>query len=230
MTQLMSFKAKLEKIDQDLGGALSSGKITLVAVSKYAEDKQVIEAYNLGLRVFGENYVLPGLRKQERLRLEGAEWHLLGPLQKNKVTKAVGAFDLIQSVHNLEIADLINQRALDLGIKQKILLQINSTGDKSGFDFKQVPEAYSLINQMPGVELRGLMTMGPHINSQISETIYQRMRLLKKEMMEALPLGVFELSMGMSNDYLLAARNGSTMIRIGRELFSGKLEIKGEKE
>lgn len=216
----MSLETKLAKIDQELDSALSLGKVKLVAVSKYAEDEQVIEAYNLGQRLFGENYVLPALRRQERLDLPDAQWHLLGPLQKNKVNKAVGAFAVIQSVHNLELAQLIDKRAGVLGIKQKIFLQINSTGDKSGFCFESVPEALRQIYKLENIELRGFMTMGPHEISQKSETIYQRMRLLKEEMMQTFPLGVFELSMGMSNDYLLAVDHGSTMIRIGRELFS----------
>ena len=222
------FKEKLAKIDQDLDFALSSAKIKLVAVSKYAEDEQVIEAYNLGQRLFGENYVLPALRRQARLDLPGAQWHLLGPLQKNKVNKAVGAFAVIQSVHNLELAELIDKRARFLGIKQKIFLQINSTGDKSGFCFESVPEAIRQIYQLENIDLRGFMTMGPYEISQISETIYKRMRLLKEEMMQSFPLGVFELSMGMSNDYLLAVNCGSTMIRIGRKLFSSDEANKGE--
>lgn len=224
----MTLEAKLAKIDQDLDFALSAARVKLVAVSKYAQDEQVIEAYNLGQRLFGENYVLPALRRQARLDLPGAQWHLLGPLQKNKVNKAVGAFEVIQSVHNLELVELIDQRARFLGIKQKIFLQINSTGDKNGFCFETVPEALRQIYEFENIELRGFMTMGPYEISKISETIYKRMRLLKEEMMQSFPLGVFELSMGMSNDYLLAVNCGSTMIRIGRKLFSGNEVNKGE--
>ena len=122
---MSEIQKKIHKIDQDLDGAISSGKIKLVAVSKYASDAQVLEAYQAGLRIFGENYVLPGLERQQRLKdfLPEVQWHLLGPIQSNKINKAVGNFKLIQSVSSLEMAKLINGRADKLGQIQEVLLQ-----------------------------------------------------------------------------------------------------------
>ncbi|MDD9897712.1 MAG: YggS family pyridoxal phosphate-dependent enzyme [Candidatus Melainabacteria bacterium] len=213
---MQSLSSRFESIQAQLAGA------SLIAVSKYAEDQQLIEAYELGLRDFAENYVIPAIDKKQRLNLAGVRWHLIGPLQSNKVNKAVGEFDLIHSVHSLELAEQINKRAEKLGIKQKILLQVNFT-DKNGFAPEQVREAYSKVLELANIDLQGLMTMGPHKISAESETIYQRMRQMKEELVQAHSLGVLELSMGMSNDYHLALQHGSTMVRIGSALFGERL-------
>lgn len=227
----MTLEKKLKQIDIELAGKLSSKFVQLVAVTKYASDEQVIEAYNSGLRVFGENYVLPALEKMERLKpyfTNGdPEWHLLGRLQSNKVKKAVGYFACIQSVHSIEIAEAINEQAESLGIKQKIFLQFNMTRDKNGFDPKSSLGTFVKLFQLANLELEGLMTMGFfEDNDEISEkneTIYSQLRQLKSVLESELDtLGIcrnLKLSMGMSNDYRIAVKNGSTMIRLGRGLF-----------
>jgi hypothetical protein len=216
-----SIATKLKKIDENLDGAVSDGKIKLIAVSKYASDAQIIEAYNAGLRLFGENYVLPGLERQNRLRnqLKEIEWHLLGPIQSNKINKAVGKFKLIQSVGSLETAHLINSRAEKLAQTQEILLQINSTGDKSGFFPENLKKDFAEIKNMCNLKIRGLMTMGFYQDAKKNETIFEQTRQLKKELESSQSISLAELSMGMSDDYKLASQYGSTMIRLGRVLF-----------
>lgn len=226
------FNQRLKTIDANLNHAISKGQVKLVAVSKYAEDEELIAAYNSGLRIFGENYVLPALKRKERLAnifKEKVEWHLLGPLQSNKVNKAVGNFDLIQSVDDLEIAELINARAKAINIKQKILMQINLTGDKSGFSPEEFNKIYPEIEKLDNLELCGLMTMGPHNISEKSETIFETMRQLKMVLERGHPFRFFELSMGMTNDYQIAVQYGATMIRLGRGLFGhGANKIQGQ--
>ena len=218
---MSEIQKKIHKIDQDLDGAISSGKIKLVAVSKYASDAQVLEAYQAGLRIFGENYVLPGLERQQRLKdfLPEVQWHLLGPIQSNKINKAVGNFKLIQSVSSLEMAKLINGRADKLGQIQEVLLQINSTGDKSGFLPEILKKDFAEIKNMCNLKIRGLMTMGFYQDAKKNETIFEQTRLLKKELESSESVSLTELSMGMSDDYKLASQFGSTMIRLGRVLF-----------
>lgn len=192
----------------------------IVAVSKYATNKQIIEAYNLGLRDFGENYIIPALKRQEELKdLEAINWHLLGPIQKNKINKVVGNFDLIHSIHNREIADLVDKRAGSLGIKQDLLLQINLTGDKAGFELAGFENTYLELDSLENINIKGLMLMNYHKVSEKSETNFKTMRHLLEMMSSHHPDRLFELSMGMSNDYHFAVRYGSTIIRLGRSLF-----------
>ena len=219
----MSLKEKLAVTDSELGGAISRGAVKLIAVTKYASDEEIMEAYDLGLRDFGENYIIPALERKERLKTyfhEPITWHLLGPIQKNKINKAVGNFDLIQSVGSLEIAKLINERAAHLQIKQNILLQINMTGDKSGLNPEELEIVLPQLVKLDHLHIHGLMTMGPHKSSELSETIFKQMRQLKGRLELFYPNEPLELSMGMTNDYKLAVQNGSTMIRLGRGLFA----------
>ncbi len=216
-------KERLKAIDKELGGAINRQEITLVAVTKYANDEQVLEAYQLGLRIFAENYIIPAIKRQERLAqyfTEPVAWHLIGPIQSNKINKVVGNFDLIQSVGSYETAELISKRAQQLGITQQVLIQINNTGDKNGFTPEAFRESIPEILKLTHIEVRGLMTMGPHKSSAISETIFSNMRQLNGVLKELRPSGAFELSMGMTNDYRLAFQNGATMIRLGRGLFA----------
>jgi len=212
---------QLKKIDINTDYALSQNKVKLIAVSKYASDEQVQEAYKLGIRDFGENYIMPALKRQKTLNFrDEVRWHLLGPIQKNKINKVVGNFDLIHSVHTLEIAYLINQKAEALNLVQNILLQVNLTQDKSGFLESEIEEVFLDLVKLKNIKIQGLMLMNYHEISQKTETNFNRMRLLKEMMTTHCPDSDFELSMGMSNDYHLAVKNGATIIRIGRNLFS----------
>lgn len=212
---------QLKKIDINTDYALSQNKVKLVAVSKYASDEQVQEAYDLGIRDFGENYIMPALKRQKTLNFrDKVRWHLLGPIQKNKINKVVGNFDLIHSVHTQEIAYLINQKAEALNLVQNILLQVNLTQDKSGFLESEIEEVFLDLVKLKNIKIQGLMLMNYHEISQKTETNFNRMRLLKEMMTTHCPNSDFELSMGMSNDYHLAVKNGATIIRIGRNLFS----------
>jgi len=221
----MAIQVKLKELDQSLSGDISSGKIKLIAVSKYATDDQVKEAYAAGLRDFGENYVQKALERQQRLEpfLIGKEkirWHLLGPLQSNKVNKAVGFFEYIQSVHSFELAEQINLRAQKLNLTQKILLQVNFTGDKNGFMQDQLLLQYPSLLALKHTQVCGLMTMGRFGDPRATETIFLSMRQLKEVLLALQANDKFELSMGMSEDYQIAAKFGATMIRIGKSLFN----------
>jgi pyridoxal phosphate enzyme (YggS family) len=192
----------------------------LIAVSKYATSEQMKEAYALGIRDFGENYIVPALKKRKELALPNdVIWHLLGTIQKNKINKVVGSFDLIHSVHSEEIAELINNRAAKLELVQDILLQIDLTDDKSGFKEEEFEEAYLRLSKLKNINIKGLMLMNYHQVSQKSETNFKRMRQLLEMMSSHHTLRPFELSMGMTNDYRLALKFGSTYIRVGRGLF-----------
>jgi PLP dependent protein len=194
--------------------------VKLIAVSKYASNDQIKEAYALGIRDFGENYIVPALKKRAELALpDDVIWHLLGPIQKNKINKVVGNFSLVHSVHTKEIAELIDKRAKELNLVQDILLQIDLTDDKAGFKEEELENTYLDLSKLLNINIKGLMLMNFHQVSQKSETNFKTMRHLLETISSHSPSSQFLLSMGMSNDYRLAIKYGSSMIRLGRGLF-----------
>lgn len=214
----MNLEKNLEQIQ---GQIKDYPAVKLIAVSKYASTEQIKQAYSLGIRDFGENYIVPALKRREELEMpKDVIWHLLGPIQKNKINKVVGNFDLIHSVHTKEIAELINLKAEDMNIIQDILLQVDLTDDKAGFKKEELEDTYLELSELLNINIKGLMLMNFHQVSPDSETNFKTMRHLKEMMSSHHPNKLFELSMGMTNDYHLAIKYGSTMIRVGRGLFA----------
>lgn len=200
-------------------------KPIIIAVTKYFDEKKLIEAYQDGLRDFGENRVQDALAKFAKLPEEvrqNSRFHLIGHLQTNKVKKAVGAFDLIQSVDSLKLARLISQEAQSQGIVQKVLLQVNNANEeaKSGFDVDELQRDFSEIIKLDGLKVEGLMNIAPIVSEVELNILFENMRNLKQQLEKDYSYELKELSMGMSSDYKTALRHGSTMIRIGRKLFT----------
>jgi pyridoxal phosphate enzyme (YggS family) len=137
-------------------------------------------------------------------------------LQSNKVKKAVSVFDLIQSADSVKLARLISEEAQKIGKVQDILLQLNNSGEeqKFGFSKEELLEALPEIQRLPGVRVKGIMTMAP---LGAGESELERLFAQTAQVKEICNLQ--EISMGMSQDYKTAARMGSTMLRIGRKLF-----------
>lgn len=200
-------------------------KPTIIAVTKYFDETKLVEAYEDGLRNFGENRVQDALEKIAKLPEEvvkNSRFHLIGHLQSNKVKKAVGKFDLIQSVDSFKLAEIISDEAVSRGIVQKILLQVNNANEeaKSGFSKEELRECFSSVVKLGGVEVRGLMNIAPIADEQKLHNLFEDMKLFKCELEESFDYKLCELSMGMSGDYKIALEHGSTMIRIGRRLFT----------
>lgn len=217
----------LSKIRAVLEAAKSSARI--LAVGKYVDDEQILEAYNVGLRDFAENYVQAALERKNRLAalMPEARWHLIGSLQSNKVNKVVGEFDLIHSVSSLKLLQKISKRASDLGLCQAVLLQVNLSGEESkdGFSAEEIEENFVDFSSLASVQIQGLMTMAPRVDgskyteSQVS-TLFADLSALVRRLNEIGPAELCEISMGMSDDFALAINQGSTMIRIGKKLFA----------
>ena len=155
------------------------------------------------------------------------QWHLIGHLQKNKVSKTVGRFALIHSVDSLGLAEQLSQVNLNAGLSQNILLQVNLTGEaqKHGFDVDTLHTAFASILGLKGVQLKGLMCFGVS-GENLSESdfakqnkeIFSRLQAMAKDLQKIYGLPPLELSMGMSQDYGHALEFGATIIRIGRHL------------
>lgn len=180
----------------------------LVAVTKGHDWNECLPLYEQGLRDFGENRVQEAIPKIEAAPLD-ARWHFIGSLQKNKVSKVLGKFVLIHSVDNLELAEKIS----DLG-GAEILLQVNIR-HQHGFTPADLRRNFQKMNDLPGLKIRGLMTMAPLTDDvALIRDTFKQVRLLRDE------LGLKELSMGMSHDWKIALDEGSTLLRIGTALFN----------
>jgi len=197
-------------------------KEILVAVSKTKPIEAIKQVYQLGQREFGENKVQELLLKKEALP-EDIKWHLIGPLQENKVNKVVGNVYLIHSVSKLKLAEKINRRAESLGIVQNILLQMNISEEetKSGFLVNDAfYEVFGSILALKHIRVMGLMTMGPHVqNPDEIRRVFKQCKLLRDQLNRRYGCSLTELSMGMSGDYKIALEEGATRIRVGSAIF-----------
>ena len=207
--------------------------VSIIAVSKTVDIPEVIEAYNNGQRLFGENRVQELIRKQAVLSelypelttgKDRIHWHLIGHLQSNKVKYIIDKVDLIHSVDSLELAAEIDRQAKKRSIIMPILLQVNISGEesKSGVD---IEGAYDFVTEMSfyrNIKLKGLMTMAPYVTEQENTRIFFRnlknlyVDISSKEYDNT---DMEILSMGMSNDFEVAIEEGATMVRVGTYVF-----------
>lgn len=198
----------------------------IIAVTKYFDGDKIVEAYKAGLRDFGESKVIEAVEKIQKLPKEvreNSKFHLVGHLQTNKVSKAVGNFDFIHSVDSLKLAQIISDEALKKAIKQKVLLQINNAGEeqKFGFSEEEISENLEKILSLKGLEVVGLMNMAPlGLESKELSKLFKGIVKLRDNLEKKHNCKLKEISMGMSGDYKEAVAAGATMIRIGRKLFS----------
>jgi pyridoxal phosphate enzyme (YggS family) len=205
--------------------------IALMAVSKTVTPAAIREAYEAGLRLFGESRVQELARKAEALRdLPDAEWHMIGHLQANKSNKAAELFAAVDSIDSLRLAERLNLSASHLGKKVAVLLEINVGGEvaKSGMA-RRSPELDEILRAAPSLEnleVRGLMTVPPFTDDRNGARPYFReLRELQSELQRKIAaLGLpgvemKQLSMGMSHDFEVAIEEGSTCVRVGTAIF-----------
>ena len=197
----------------------------IIAVTKYVDENKVIEAYEAGLRNFGENKVQDALKKMENLPEElvkNSTWHMIGHLQSNKVRKVVGKFEYIHSVDSFELAKKISDVAKEMGIIQKILIEVNISQEKTKFGISEekIEEIFQNLKNLDGVEICGLMTMAPYTPNEVFlKKVFTNLVELGYNLQRRYQYELKELSMGMSSDYKIAVESGSTIIRLGQRLF-----------
>ncbi len=198
---------------------------TIVAVTKYFDESQILKYYELGFRDFGENRVKDAVEKIKKLPTEvvkNSRFHLIGHLQTNKVKLAVGNFDLIHSVDSLKLAQAISEEAVNKGITQKILLQINNANEeqKSGFSPEEIKKNFKNILNLDGIKICGVMNMAPiHSNEEDLHKLFGNIKQINDELQSEFGVELNQISMGMSNDFKIALEEGATIIRLGRILF-----------
>ena len=200
-------------------------KPNIIAVTKYYGLESILEAYEVGLRDFGESRANDAIEKIEKLPEEirnSSKFHFIGHLQTNKVDKVVKYFDYIQSVDSVKLAKCISESAQRLNKVQKVLLQINISEEvqKFGFSKRELYNNFCEIINLPNLEINGLMCMAPlGADEKELDSVFNEALQIKTELNKQYLLNMQELSMGMSDDYMRAVANGATMIRLGRILF-----------
>jgi pyridoxal phosphate enzyme (YggS family) len=197
----------------------SPDEVTLVAVTKGVPPWAIAQAAAAGIRDFGENRVQEAQAKRpDLLRCpDDITWHMVGHLQTNKVKTAMGLFDIIHSVDSVHLAEAISKRASQA---IPVFLEVNVSAEpgKYGFALDELPRQHEAISRLSNLGVRGLMTVAPQ--SRDPEEVRPVFRALRTA---AEPLGLLELSMGMSDDFDVAVEEGSTCVRIGRAIF-GELD------
>lgn len=224
-----SVAAALDSVRARIAAAASRAgrapeEVTLVAVSKTFPPEVVREAVTAGQRVFGENKVQEGLEKIPRLPGD-LEWHLIGHLQSNKIRKALTVFRWIQTVDSLERARQIDRVAGELGLRLKILCQVNIGGDdaKFGYAVESILADLDGLLALPNLDVRGLMTILPmEADSGRTRGHFAGLRALRDELETRAGRRLPELSMGMSQDFEMAVEEGATLVRVGSAIFGGR--------
>lgn len=202
------------------------GDVTLVGVTKTVGPEQVREAVELGITNFGENRVQEAEAKIEALAGQlpaSIHWHLIGHLQSNKARKAARLFSLIESVDTLDLAIALNRIAEESRARLAILLEVNVSGEASKFGFvpAALAEVFPRMIELPGIDVRGLMTVAPAVaEPEAARLVFRGLRELRDRLSSSHPRAdLRELSMGMTGDFPVAIEEGATMVRIGRALF-----------
>ncbi len=199
--------------------------VRIVAVTKQVSADVMRVAYAAGVRDFGENRIQDAEVKQEQLKdLTDVTWHLIGHLQTNKAKKALEQFEWIHSVDSLKLAQRLNQLAIDRLHKPQICLQVKLLPDPNKFGWTEADLLADLsqLSDCKHLDIRGLMTIAPlGLESTEIFNLFVQTRELAVKIQQLNVEGLYpnQLSMGMSEDYLLAIRSGATMIRPGRILF-----------
>jgi hypothetical protein len=195
--------------------------VSLVAVTKGCGPDAIRELYELGLRDFGENRVQEALPKIA-LGLEGARWHLIGHLQENKIAKILSHVFMIQSVDSLDLGRALSARAERAARRVPILLEVKTAPEpsKHGVPVEAAPAAFDALAALPGLEILGLMTIGPLDAGEAAvRASFRALRRIFDDLQShSVPPRI--LSMGMSDDFELAIEEGSNMVRLGRALVS----------
>lgn len=199
--------------------------VRIIAVTKQVSPEAMRQAYEAGIRDFAENRLQEALSKQEQLQdLTDVNWHFIGHLQANKARKIVECFQWIHSIDNLKLAQRLDRIAQELSRQPLCCLQVKVLSDPNKFGW----EIHELLSDLPELDkckhlnIRGLMTILPLdlTDAEILaafETTYELAQKIKQQAWSNLDMD--ELSMGMSDDYVLAVQAGATMVRLGRIIF-----------
>lgn len=206
-------------------------EVTLIAVSKTKPLSMLKEAYEAGVRDFGENKVQELTEKIPEMP-EDVRWHMIGHLQRNKVKFIVGKVFMIHSVDSLRLAEEISREALRQNTEVNILLEVNVAGEESKFGatLEETEEFVRSVSKLPGIHICGLMTIAPYVeNSEDNRQYFKKLKQLsvdiERKNIDNVCMKV--LSMGMTGDYPVAVEEGAAYVRVGTGIFGERDYVKG---
>ncbi|MGC9006805.1 MAG: YggS family pyridoxal phosphate-dependent enzyme [Sulfurihydrogenibium sp.] len=223
----MSIKERYLQIEERIQKAcIRSGRkreeVILLAASKTQPVEKILEAYECGIRYFGENRVQEGMEKIDMLKdYKDIHWHLIGGLQTNKAKYAVKYFEMIHSVDRQELVDELEKRASKLGKVQEGLIEVNF-GEESKFGVREenLKTLFEYTLTKKHLKIVGLMAIPPYFeNPEDVRPFFRKLRLLKEDLEKSFNVKLPHLSMGMSHDFEVAIEEGATIVRIGTALF-----------
>ena len=221
-------KENLTKIREEINQAAKEcsrkvDEIKLIAVSKTKPAELIIKAYDAGIRDFGENKVQEIVDKYDKLPSD-IRWHLIGHLQTNKVKYIIDKVYMIHSVDSLKLACEISKHGVKCNIIMPILIEVNVSGEESKFGVRpeDCEEIIRQISLLPGIVIKGLMTVAPNNeNPEENRTYFSQLKQLLVDINDKNidNVNMDCLSMGMSGDYIAAIKEGATYVRVGTKIF-----------
>ena len=223
---LVEVRERISQAIQKSGREPDSAR--LITVSKQISVDRIEEARAAGAVVFGENKIQEAIPKIEQMGAEGIFWHFIGHLQKNKIKFLDERFDLIHSVDSFELAEKIAKHYHSENRVQRILLQVNVSGEaaKFGMEPKELEKQMAEFFQLQGIQVEGLMTIPPFDSDpENSRRHFSRLRELREQYEKQNGFPLKELSMGMSNDFEVAVEEGATLVRVGTAIFGPRPKL-----
>lgn len=224
-------KENIEKIEERIQKACNRAKrkreeIILLAASKTQPIEKILEAYEAGIRYFGENKVQEGIDKIEKLKhIQDIHWHLIGGLQTNKVKYAIKYFEVIHSIDREALVDEIEKRSSKVGITVEGFIEVNF-GEESKYGVREenLFRLFEYIQTKKNIKINGLMTIPPYLeNPEEVRPYFRKLRKLKESLEETFNIKLKHLSMGMSHDFEVAIEEGATIVRIGTAIFGERV-------
>ncbi len=223
----MSIAENVLQVRQEVAEACSragrqESAVKLIAVSKYQTTQSMQEAYEAGIRAFGENHAQELNEKKTFFELHGSEVHFIGQLQTNKIKYVCGFADMIESIDRQTLASALDQKAEVRAVVQDILIQVNIGAEvqKGGVTDGDLDCFADSLAQLSHLRLRGLMSVPPAVEAEQARRYFAQMRRLFERLRDRLRIESFDtLSMGMSHDFAVAIEEGATQVRVGTRIF-----------
>ena len=219
-----NYKNVIERIENACRKAgRDRSEVKLIAVSKTKPVGDILQVYEMGQRIFGENKVQELCEKVPQLP-EDIEWHLIGHLQHNKVKYLMDNTAMIHSVDSLKLAETISKEAVKHNKVMPVLLEINVAEEESKFGItaSEAEEMVRKISLLPGIEIRGLMTVAPFVEDpEDNRWVFRKLKQICVDInnKNINNIKINELSMGMTNDFEIAIEEGATFVRVGTAIF-----------